>query len=650
MTYAELKARLREEAFPEGLAPELSKAVYSMLRTAIIDLQRRCPKCLAINHTDIRPFASTYWQCGTSVVCSPAGTPRRVYTVSEEFCQPVDYVHHDYQRVRDWSRGFARRSGTPDNAGLPTLQLGLKYPKDSTDWRFGRAGYGVWTVERDKLIVAPWIQSNESIVVEWDGFKSEWNDADLVGSGKLNEDTWFNAIVAYVLAEKAKRFDADYGRHDSLIATYDSLVSTLMCDCQDQTENINWTERVLGDAPAIARENWVAAQTAAQSGGTITPSGQTVETPSIYSLIGDYGLAGADELAVSTLVKSWDPLAVFTSGDNNYEDGAENTIDQNVGQFWARFISPYKGTYPLLDGEVAVTSNAFWPSIGNHDLDSGSPPVPYLNYFTLPGNGRFYSVVSGICEFFIVNSGLNTAGTLVEPAGNTKIDFQAAWLRAALAASTAKFRIVIEHHPPFTSDELYYPGIAAMRWPFKDWGADVVFSGHAHSYEHIIVDGLDYIVCGASGAELRCFAPTPVSGSQKRYCAEHGAIRMSVVCAALTIEFINVSGEVIDTVVISNDNPAMNSVSQPCQCVSSVIYQDVGNLSAPTVAAARLLPNLPTNRTLAVFGQDAPNDGGAKFLNWDQTSLEPDDDGHLAIKPSDTISSLPGRWLIMFGG
>ena len=40
-----------------------------------------------------------------------------------------------------------------------------------------------------------------------------------------------------------------------------------------------------------------------------------------FAAIGDYGLAGPNELAVANLVKSWNPDFIITTGDNNYPAG-----------------------------------------------------------------------------------------------------------------------------------------------------------------------------------------------------------------------------------------------------------------------------------------------------------------------------------------
>ncbi len=46
-----------------------------------------------------------------------------------------------------------------------------------------------------------------------------------------------------------------------------------------------------------------------------------------FAVIGDFGWAGQPELDVSDLVKSWNPDFIITTGDNNYDYGADSTID-----------------------------------------------------------------------------------------------------------------------------------------------------------------------------------------------------------------------------------------------------------------------------------------------------------------------------------
>lgn len=50
-----------------------------------------------------------------------------------------------------------------------------------------------------------------------------------------------------------------------------------------------------------------------------------------FTIIGDYRLAGQPEADVAALVDRWEVDAIVTVGDNNYLDGAADTIDANVG-------------------------------------------------------------------------------------------------------------------------------------------------------------------------------------------------------------------------------------------------------------------------------------------------------------------------------
>ena len=62
--------------------------------------------------------------------------------------------------------------------------------------------------------------------------------------------------------------------------------------------------------------------------------------PFRIAVIGDYGMNNGPEADVADLVASWAPDVVVTTGDNNYPDGAAETLDANVGQFYHAFISP----------------------------------------------------------------------------------------------------------------------------------------------------------------------------------------------------------------------------------------------------------------------------------------------------------------------
>jgi hypothetical protein len=93
-----------------------------------------------------------------------------------------------------------------------------------------------------------------------------------------------------------------------------------------------------------------------------------------------------------------------------------------------------------------------------------------------------------------------------------------------------------------------------MRWPYKTWGADALVAGHAHVYERIETGGLTYFVNGLGGAAKHSFT-TPVQGSQVRYAADVGAMLVHANRQAITFQFINRAGSVIDTRTLNAPPP-----------------------------------------------------------------------------------------------
>jgi tartrate-resistant acid phosphatase type 5 len=276
---------------------------------------------------------------------------------------------------------------------------------------------------------------------------------------------------------------------------------------------------------------------------TVTLPPPATPEPSIhFAVIGDYGEAGIGEREVSALVHAWNPDFIITVGDNNYPDGAAATIDQNIGQYYHDFIFPYKGSYG-----PGSKINCFFPTLGNADwqVASGHPnPQPYLDYFTLPGYERYYSFVWGPVEFFTIDSDYH------DPAGIGATSPQATWLKNALAASTSAWKIVFFHVPPYSSGSVH-GSAPELQWPFKQWGATAVLSGHDHLYERIIVDGFPYFIDGLGGNGRYSFQATPVPGSQVRYNSDYGAMRVTADSRSVTFEFINEQNQVIDTYAIS---------------------------------------------------------------------------------------------------
>jgi hypothetical protein len=289
--------------------------------------------------------------------------------------------------------------------------------------------------------------------------------------------------------------------------------------------------------------------------GTLTASPTHSPTPTFtptpeplvrFAVIGDYGLAGQPAADVAALVKSWDPDFIITTGDNNYPDGAWETIDENIGQYYHEYIHPYVGSYG-----PGAEENRFFPTLGNHDYYTNNAQ-PYFDYFDLPGNQRYYDFVRGPVHFFALNSNYQ------DPDGVGSGRAQAAWLREQLSASTSPWKIVYFHHTPYSSG--HHGPTEWMLWPFKEWGASAVLAGHDHTYERLIINDFPYFVNGVGGGARYNFRQ-PHPGSVMRFNSDWGAQLVTASRQTITFEFFTRAGELIDSFTLLA--PTAQSQSSP---------------------------------------------------------------------------------------
>jgi hypothetical protein len=98
-----------------------------------------------------------------------------------------------------------------------------------------------------------------------------------------------------------------------------------------------------------------------------------------------------------------------------------------------------------------------------------------------------------------------------------------------------------------------------MQWPFAEWGADVVMSGHDHDYERLDAAGLPYFVNGLGGGSITSFAnqgnlPSGVT-SWLRYNRDSGAMLVDVTAGRMLLQFYNSEESLIDEYTIQKSCP-----------------------------------------------------------------------------------------------
>jgi len=196
--------------------------------------------------------------------------------------------------------------------------------------------------------------------------------------------------------------------------------------------------------------------------------------PVRFLAFGDSGSGGNDQYALRERMLDVPYDLIIHTGDVAYDDGTIGQYEDNVFGVYAEMFS----------------SLPFYPAAGNHDYKTQSG-APFRDVFALPDdNGeKWYSYDWGMVHFAAID---------------TESDYatQAAWLAADLAASTAPWKIVYMHRPPYSSgnhgSDTRLRGLLAP--VFEKYGVQLVLAGHDHDYERMKPqNGVAYVVTGGGG-------------------------------------------------------------------------------------------------------------------------------------------------------
>jgi acid phosphatase type 7 len=220
---------------------------------------------------------------------------------------------------------------------------------------------------------------------------------------------------------------------------------------------------------------------------------------------------------------------VITLGDNAYPYG--RTSD---------FTNCYDPTWGLYKDRTK-------PSVGNHEyLTTGASP--YFDYFGTaagdPSKG-YYSYERGSSWHIVV---LNSNCWKVScTAGST----QEKWLKADLAAHPKRCTLAYFHHPRFSSG-YDHPEVAPFWKDLYEARADVVLSGHTHSYERFAPQrpdgtlapdrGIREFVVGTGGSPLSDFNIIK-RNSQVRNANTFGVLKLTLHSRSYEWRFKPVAGK-----------------------------------------------------------------------------------------------------------
>ncbi|HEX7330151.1 MAG TPA: metallophosphoesterase [Pyrinomonadaceae bacterium] len=247
-----------------------------------------------------------------------------------------------------------------------------------------------------------------------------------------------------------------------------------------------------------------------------------------FAVIGDWGDGSDDQAALgkqmlSTYRKSSFDF-VLASGDNIYPNGASR-------HFVRKFEEPFGG---LLKNHVK-----FHTVFGNHDVEEGRQDQRQYPLFNMEGR-HYYTLHqgNGLVDIFLLDS--------------TDYDSaQAGWFEKDLRASTARWKIVVMHHPLYSSGKKHGPNLKLRRTIeplLTQYKVNVVFAGHDHIYERVKPQhGVQHFVTGAGGKLRRGDMDKKSTITAAGYDKDNHFMLIELDDKELKFKAITETGELIDS-------------------------------------------------------------------------------------------------------
>jgi predicted phosphodiesterase len=249
-----------------------------------------------------------------------------------------------------------------------------------------------------------------------------------------------------------------------------------------------------------------------------------------FAVIGDSGTGERAQYEVADKMELYRQKVnfdfVIMLGDNIY--GGHRPHD-----FKKKFELPY---HALLDAGVK-----FYASLGNHD----DPDERLYKPFNMGGQ-RYYTFNKGDVQFFVLDS------NYMDPT-------QLSWVEENLQKSKAKWKIAYFHHPLYSNGRSHGPDLdlrSRLGPLFREYGVNVVFSGHEHVYERVRPeDSIHYFILGNSG-KLMTHDFRSSEGMEKGFDTDQSFMLVEIAADKLHFQTISRRGNTIDSGSVVKSIPA----------------------------------------------------------------------------------------------
>ncbi|MGN7358449.1 metallophosphoesterase [Paenibacillus sp. SAF-054] len=213
-------------------------------------------------------------------------------------------------------------------------------------------------------------------------------------------------------------------------------------------------------------------------------------------------------------------------------------------------------TYFFGPGQSLLANTPSYSCLGNHEDNA----TWYYDYFAFDPPKNYYAFDYGDVHFTCLDStelipkeSYPHSANSIGP-GKAQIDF----LIRDLASSTARWKIVYFHYPPYVSGGYQVEDLRKLNPIFEQYGVDVVFNSHTIVYERShplregkvdYSDGIVYIVAGGAGAMPEWLLPKREWHTAQSVAVPH-FVQVVVAPDQLKINSIDQEGRLFDSLLI----------------------------------------------------------------------------------------------------
>jgi hypothetical protein len=260
-----------------------------------------------------------------------------------------------------------------------------------------------------------------------------------------------------------------------------------------------------------------------------SPSGAPVRVLAF----GDFGTGAPAQREVAAAMNAYHARKPFnfglTLGDNFYSTGMSGPDDERWKTWWSDLYDPLK--------------IQFYPTFGNHDWGQPNSPAAEIVFSQRSPSWRmpaaYYTFTAGDAQFFALDTDVISEKQLL-------------WLDGALAASTARWKIVYGHHPIYSAGAHEDNSVKiAQLLPVLRGRADIYLAGHDHDMQHLKPEGQLHFFVAGTGGQLRTIQPGPRSLFAK---SARGFAVLEIQTSSIVVSFVDVQGQELYRYQIDKEN------------------------------------------------------------------------------------------------